>query len=228
MAYDINLGQVIHKHLTDLNIETPMAPLPVSSLFMPKGEPISVAQQMELIKHGHYHTMQVLGLDLQDDSLKDTPSRVGKMYVNELFYGLDYTRFPACTVFENKANYDEMLSVCCTVESFCEHHFLPFIGKAYVAYIPGEKFLGLSKFNRVVDFFSHRPQVQERLTEQISATFRHILKTDDVAVVIKAEHYCTKLRGIKDSCGQTTTSKLSGRFRTVPELRAEFIALTRV
>ncbi len=179
------------------------------------------------IEGSHSVIMQVLGLDLSDDSLQGTPKRIAKMYIDELMYGLDYDNFPKCTVFENKAKYDEMLAVSnITVQSMCEHHFLPFIGTATVAYIPGAYFLGLSKFNRVVDFFCRRPQVQERLTEQISLAFRTILNTEDVAVVIKADHYCTKLRGAKDN-GTTISSKLSGKFRDVPELRSEFLTLTR-
>lgn len=180
----------------------------------------------ETIKHNQLITMRALGLDVDgDDSLRGTPGRVAKMYIDELMYGLDYGNFPKCTIFENRAKYDEMLCVTdITVHSMCEHHFLPFIGKASVAYIPGKYFLGLSKFHRVVDFFCRRPQVQERLTEQISAAFQEILDTEDVAVVIKAEHFCAKLRGVRDS-GTTISSKLSGRFRTVPELRSEFLAL---
>lgn len=214
MANDPNLGFEIRQRLMDLGIETPIT--------IPSG-----LRAHANIMDAHTTIMEELGLDLNDDSLRDTPSRVAKMYREELFYGLDYNNFPSATVFENKGRYDEMLATNVTVQSFCEHHFLPFIGTAHIAYIPGDKFLGLSKFNRIVDFFARRPQVQERLTVQIAAAFKFLLKTEDVAVVIKAEHYCVKIRGIKDTCGETVSSSLSGRFRTVPELRAEFLALTR-
>jgi GTP cyclohydrolase I len=123
--------------------------------------------------------------------------------------------------------YDEMVAVKCTVKSVCEHHFVPFIGIAHIAYIPHDRVLGLSKFNRVVDFFSRRPQIQERLTEQVSAALRYILQTNDLAVVIQAKHFCVALRGVQDHLSDTTTSKLKGRFLSVPELRAEFLSLTK-
>jgi GTP cyclohydrolase I len=179
------------------------------------------------IQSSHQSIMDALRLDMCDDSLKDTPKRVSKMYMDELFYGLDYNKFPNATAFQNPG-YDEMLATVCTVQSFCEHHFLPFIGTAHVAYIPGDKFLGLSKFSRIVDFFARRPQVQERLTAQISAALQYILNTKDVAVVIKAEHYCAKIRGIKEPCGETVTSQLRGKFRDVDILRHEFMSLTRL
>lgn len=215
---DPELGMRLHEELKRRNLETPMTDYPG----------LDLEGRGNLMRLSQFNTMRALGLNLEDDSLAGTPRRVAKMYQEELFYGLDYNNFPKISVFKNKANYDEMLAVSCTVQSSCEHHFLPFIGTAHVAYIPGAKFLGLSKFNRVVDFYSRRPQVQERLTEQISAVFRILLETEDVAVVIKAEHYCVKLRGVKDSCNETITSKLCGKFRDVPELRSEFISLTRV
>lgn len=170
--------------------------------------------------------MNTLGLDHSDDSLRDTPGRVAKMYCDEVFYGLDYEKFPDCTSIENKMGYDEIVIQKCTVMSMCEHHFVPFQGVAYVGYIPGTKVIGLSKMNRVVDFFSRRPQVQERLTAQIHATLAMVLETVDVAVVIQAEHLCVKLRGIRDAQSKTTTSKLSGRFMEKPPLREEFLMLS--
>jgi GTP cyclohydrolase I len=173
----------------------------------------------EIMDHG-------LGLDLDDDSLRETPKRVAKMFSEEVFYGLDYSNFPACTVIDNKMGYDEAIAgTKIDVLSMCEHHFVPFIGHAYVAYIPGTKVLGLSKFNRVVDFFARRPQVQERLTEQCHAAFTTILETDDVAVVIRCQHLCVRLRGVKQDGGSTVTSKLGGRFKSVDALRSEFFAL---
>ena len=212
---DRKLGADVHQHLRACGCETPLV------------EGMEFANALPTMELAHSKIMYNLGLDLNDDSLAGTPRRVAKMYKDELFYGLDYANFPSVSTFENHAKYDEMLSVSCTVHSFCEHHFLPFIGVAHVAYIPKDKLLGLSKFNRIVDFFSRRPQVQERLTAQIATTFKYILNTEDIAVVIQAEHYCVKLRGIKDDCGHTTSSQMSGKFRDVPELRQEFLTLTR-
>jgi len=171
--------------------------------------------------------LKILGMDLQDDSLRETPHRVAKMYCDEVFYGLNYNNFPKCSTFENKMQIDEMISGSCSIKSFCEHHLVPFIGVAHIAYIPNTKILGLSKFNRVADFFARRPQVQERLTSQILETLKLVVDTNDVAVVIRATHYCVHLRGVQDLNSVTVTSKMSGKFMDVPELRAEFLALTR-
>lgn len=171
--------------------------------------------------------METMNLDLKDDSLSGTPERVAKMFLHEIFYGLDYRNFPDVLSIQNKMHCDEVITTTCQVRSMCEHHFVPFMGTAYIGYIPKDKVLGLSKFNRIVDFFSRRPQIQERLTEQVSASLQIVLETDDVAVVIKAEHFCVKLRGVQDTLSKTTTSKLQGRFRSVPELRAEFLSLTK-
>lgn len=158
--------------------------------------------------------MEALGLDLDDDSLKETPKRVAKMYVEEIFYGLNYSNFPKLTVIENKMKYDEMVTeFSITVNSTCEHHFIPIIGVAHISYIPKNKVIGLSKMNRVVDFYSRRPQVQERLTVQIAEKLKEVLDTDDVAVVIDAVHTCVKTRGIKDALSYTRTSSLSGNYR---------------
>lgn len=211
MSESSTIGNQIRELLVEQGIETPTANV---SGYYPTDEAFA-------------NIMANLGLDLNDDSLKDTPKRVAKMYCEEIFWGLDYTRFPKITVIENKMQYDEMLVTRCQVLSMCEHHFVPFIGTAYIAYIPETKILGLSKFNRVTDFFSRRPQVQERLTAQIHLALRHILETENIAVVIKAVHYCVHLRGVKDSTSSTTTSKLSGFFKSKPEVRSEFLALTR-
>lgn len=181
---------------------------------------------IELIEERFSDIMEILGLDLDDDSLCDTPKRVAKMYVNELFWGLDPGNFPKCTVIENKMGYDEMvLERNIQVMSNCEHHFLPIEGKAHVAYIPKNKVLGLSKMNRIVEYFSRRPQVQERLAEQIYWALVYILQTEDVAVVLEGEHFCVKMRGISDPDSDTVTSKLGGAFRNEPELRAELMSL---
>lgn len=168
--------------------------------------------------------MQTLGLDLGDDSLSETPHRVAKMYVNEVFGGLDPKKFPKMTVIENKMNYDQMIvvqSIGCL--SFCEHHFLPIDGFATVAYIPNKKVIGLSKINRIVQYFSRRPQVQERLTKQIADCLQYILGTEHVAVHINAKHYCVMMRGIEDTSSTTSTADLRGHFKTRMETREEFL-----
>lgn len=221
---DKDLGAKIAAHLKSLGIETPMYKGPHHT--MHKNGPQGRGPE-DTIERGQRYTMECLGLDMDDDSLKDTPKRVAKMYCEEIFQGLNYDNFPKATTVENKANYDEMVAVRkADVLSVCEHHFVPFVGTAAVAYIPGAKVLGLSKINRIVDFFSRRPQIQERLTLQIYAALSMILETEDIAVVIKAEHYCVRLRGVKQS-SETITSKMGGKFMDKPALREEFLALTR-
>lgn len=227
MANDIELGMKVHRHLEALGLETPMffAGQEVQSELQ-RENALSMTQRQ--IEANHRGSMQVLGLDLSDDSLRDTPKRVAKMFCHEIFTGLDYANFPKCTTVENKMKYQEMVCVDqIEVMSMCEHHFLPFIGHATIAYIPDQKVLGLSKFNRIVDFFARRPQIQERLTEQVSAALQLILETPDVAVVIRSSHLCVKLRGVKDTSSDTITSRLAGKFRAVDSLRAEFLALSR-
>jgi GTP cyclohydrolase I len=167
--------------------------------------------------------MELLQLDLSDDSLHETPRRVAKMYLKEVFGGLDYRNFPKVTTIDNKMTYDSMLvERHIRVNSMCEHHFVPIIGEAFVAYIPDKKVIGLSKINRVVEFFCRRPQVQERLVEQIYEALTLILDTPNVAVVIKATHLCVRLRGVEDSNSDTITSKLGGAFFS-GNLRNEFL-----
>ncbi|EGR27904.1 hypothetical protein IMG5_186930 [Ichthyophthirius multifiliis] len=159
-----------------------------------------------------------------DDSIKDTPSRIAKMYVNEIFSGLNYENFPAMTTIDNKMQYDEMVKVNkISFTTTCEHHFITFDGYANVAYIPKNKVLGLSKINRIVKFFSQRPQVQERLTQQILAALQTIVETDNVAVHIDATHYCVKARGIMDQNSTTTTYAFGGIFSTNKDMRKEFL-----
>lgn len=168
--------------------------------------------------------MNTLGLDLTDDSLRETPHRVAKMYVDEIFYGLETEKFPKITIVENKFDYDHaVIEVNIVTNSHCEHHFVPIIGKTHIAYIPKHKVLGLSKLNRIVDYFAKRPQIQERLTLQIHQALVNILETDDVAVVTDAMHACVKTRGIKDVTSMTRTSKLSGAFKQDTCHRAEFL-----
>jgi len=168
--------------------------------------------------------MQTLGLDLRDDSLHDTPRRVAKMYVREIFSGLDYRNFPKLTVVENKMKVDEMIKIrSINVSSTCEHHFVAIDGTATVAYIPKYKVIGLSKINRIVRFFSQRPQIQERLTEQVLVALQTLLETPDVAVSITAVHYCVKARGVMDANSDTSTMGLGGAFKTSTETRKEFL-----
>lgn len=214
---DAQLGLKVKDHLISKGVETPMI----------KND-LDKKAQIASIQKDFTNIMTTLGLDLNDDSLMDTPKRVAKMYVNEIFYGLDYDLFPKCTVVENKMNYDEMvLEKNVTSISNCEHHFVVIDGVAHVAYIPKDKVLGLSKINRIVDFFSKRPQIQERLAEQIFHTLSFILGTDDVAVVIDAVHYCVKSRGVRDTSSSTVTSKLGGRFKTNDALRSEFLSCVK-
>lgn len=211
---DQTLGEQVHAMLVSKGIETPMRGA------MAERADQDIIESYQVILHA-------LGLDSLDDSLRRSPERVAKMYTQEIFWGLNYANFPKCSAIDNKMRYDEMISCRCTVKSMCEHHFVPFIGIAHVAYIPNTKVLGLSKFNRVVDFFSRRPQIQERLTAQIQKTLELILGTEDVAVVVKAQHYCVHLRGVEDTNSETVTSAMGGKFFKVATLRQEFLALTR-
>ena len=168
--------------------------------------------------------MNTLGLDLTDDSLAETPHRVAKMYVDEIFYGLETSKFPKITIVENKFDYDHaVVEINIVTNSHCEHHFVPIIGKTHIAYIPKDKVIGLSKLNRIVDYFAKRPQIQERLTLQIHQCLVNILETEDVAVVTDAMHACVKTRGVKDVTSMTRTSKLSGAFKADTCHRAEFL-----
>lgn len=220
---DPNLGREIHKHLIAMGVETPTV-----SNGLTQEEKIAIIED-------HFHDiMRTLGLDLADDSLIETPKRVAKMFVKEVFWGLDFTAFPKCTAVENKMHYDEMVVEKCTIMSGCEHH-LVYFGTAHnprelgcwIAYIPKDKVIGLSKLSRVAEYFSRRPQIQERLTEQIYHALSYILGTDDVAVVIKAQHFCVLTRGVEDPNSFTITSKLGGEFMSDPNTRSEFMSLTR-
>lgn len=167
---------------------------------------------------------RTLGLDLADDSLRETPQRVARMYVDEIFSGLDYSKFPKISVIENKMQVDEMVQVDeIDLVSTCEHHFVTIDGSARVAYIPRDKIIGLSKINRIVRFFAQRPQVQERLTRQVLVALQTLLDTDDVAVSINAVHYCVKSRGVMDGNSSTRTTALGGAFKSDASTRAEFL-----
>jgi len=207
------LGQQVHEYLVKMGVETPTLP-----------NNLDRKDKIDRIEEHFTIIMQYLGLDLSDDSLIETPKRVAKMYVNEIFWGLDYEAFPKCTTVDNKMQYNEMVvERNVNVQSNCEHHFVVIDGLATVAYVPKQKVLGLSKINRIVEYFSKRPQIQERLTEQIFHTLQFILDTEDVAVMIDAQHYCVKSRGVEDVGSSTVTSKLGDCFKSDPAVRAEFM-----
>ena len=179
-------------------------------------------QKIEAIQKYFAKIMEELGLDLTDDSLSGTPYRFAKMYVKELFYGLDPSKKPKISTFNNKYGYKKMLiEQNITIDSACEHHFLPIVGHAHIAYVPNKKVIGLSKINRLVDYYSHRPQVQERLCLQILKDLQQSLETDDVIVVINAKHLCVSSRGIKDKNSFTTTTEYGGVFEDI-NYRNEF------
>ena len=181
-------------------------------------------EKISIIKKNIREIMHTLGLDLNDDSLMGTPARVAKAYVNELFYGLNPEFKPKSSTFENKYDYGEMLvEKNINVYSTCEHHLLPIVGKAHVAYISNGSVIGLSKINRIVDYFSKRAQVQERLTKQIVTELKKVLKTEDVACVIDAKHLCVNSRGIKDIDSSTVTSEFGGKFKYDQASKDEFL-----
>ncbi len=184
---------------------------------------LSKEEKIDIIKDDVRHIMETLGLDLTDDSLKGTPNRVAKMFVKEIFGGLDPAKKPSASTFENKYKYGEMLvEKNITVYSTCEHHLLPIVGKAHIAYISNGTVVGLSKMNRIVDYFAKRPQVQERLTIQIVKELQEVLKTKDVACVIDAKHLCVNSRGIRDIESSTVTSEFGGKFKDATT-RREFL-----
>jgi len=206
-------AKLVHETLIANGLETPMVENHLSS-----------EQKYDHIKKLMHEMMDTLGLDLSDDSLMETPHRIAKMYVHEVFSGLDYRHFPKLSLIENKMGTDEMVKIRdIDLTSTCEHHFVTIDGKAKVAYIPGEKIIGLSKINRIVRFFAQRPQVQERLTRQILVSLQALLGTDDVAVSIDATHYCVKSRGVMDANSQTSTTALGGCFKNNIHTRAEFL-----
>jgi GTP cyclohydrolase I len=184
---------------------------------------LSDIEKISRIKEDIKNIMHTLGLDLSDDSLKGTPTRVAKMFVQEIFAGLHPERKPKASTFENKYKYGEMLvEKNITLYSTCEHHLLPIVGKAHIAYISNGTVVGLSKMNRIVDYFAKRPQVQERLTMQVVKELQQILKTEDVACVIDAKHLCVNSRGIRDIDSSTVTSEFGGKFKD-PEVRRDFL-----
>jgi GTP cyclohydrolase I len=214
---DPELGKRVHEYLVNVGVETPTIE-----------NNLDRKEKIDIIESHFTEIMRTLGLDLSDDSLAETPKRVAKMFTNEVFWGLDWEAFPKCTTVDNKMHYNEMVvERNVNVQSNCEHHFVVIDGLATVAYVPKKKVLGLSKINRIVEYFSKRPQIQERLTEQIFHTLCYILETDDVAVMIDAQHYCVKSRGVEDTGSSTVTSRLGGGFKTDPAARQEFYNIAR-
>ena len=200
---DILIDEMGDEHVST-SVETPLRP----DAFV-----LSDAQKIEQIAQHFGHIMDIIGLDRTDDSLSGTPKRVAKMYVKEIFSGLNPANFPDIKLFENKYQYNQMLvEKNILFYSNCEHHFVPIIGKAHVAYISGGKVIGLSKINRLVQHFAKRPQVQERLTMQITKALQEVLETQDVAVVIDATHLCVSSRGVKDVNSSTVTANFCGQF----------------
>jgi GTP cyclohydrolase I len=183
--------------------------------------------KIDMIEEQFKRIMMVLGLDLKDDSLQNTPRRVAKMFVKEIFKGLDPRNKPEITLFENKYHYNDMLlEKDISVKSYCEHHFVPIVGRAHVAYISNGKVIGLSKINRIVDYFARRPQVQERLTIQIAEELKKILDTENVAVYIESTHFCVTMRGVEDDHSSTITTSFHGAFKN-DHRRSEFLNLVR-
>ncbi len=204
---------LVQKALIEKGIETPMLPNKVSR-----------EEKKARIENHMREVLQLLELDLSDDSLEETPHRIAKMYVDEVFSGLNYNNFPKITVIDNKMACSEMVRVKdITVTSTCEHHLVTIDGKAAVAYIPRKKIIGLSKINRIVRFFAQRPQVQERMTQQILVALQTLLETDDVAITMDAVHFCVKSRGVMDATSVTTTTALGGIFKSNSATRHEFL-----
>lgn len=206
-------AELVRDTLLEQGLETPMIENGLNS-----------EQKYERIKGLMTEVMHTLGLDLRDDSLAETPHRISKMYVREIFSGLDYTKFPKLSLIDNKMGANEMVKIRnIDLTSTCEHHFVTIDGTAKVAYIPADKIIGLSKINRIVRFFAQRPQVQERLTRQVLVALQTLLGTENVAVSIDATHYCVKSRGVMDSNSQTSTTALGGCFIDNIHTRAEFL-----
>lgn len=217
MKTDFELGKRVREHLIAKGVETPVI---AEKLAVPEKKKLAAIEK-------HFRAiMDTLGMDLTDDSLMDTPTRVAKMYVNEIFKGLNYEHFPKCTAVSNKMGYDEMvLERNITAISSCEHHFLSIDQTVDIAYIPKDKVLGLSKLNRIAKFFAQRPQIQERYAEQVYHALEFILETDDIAVVVKGRHLCVAQRGTEDTGSHTVTSRLGGVFKSQPSVRKEFMDL---
>jgi GTP cyclohydrolase I len=212
------------KHTEGIDVEHSMLSQNLNGQAIPE---LTEKEKIQMISKHFREIMLLLGLDLNDDSLNGTPERVAKMYVREIFSGLNPDNKPHIALFENKFHYGQMLiEKNITIYSSCEHHFVPIIGKAHVAYYPNGKVIGLSKINRLVQYYCKRPQVQERLTEQIAGALKHVLHTEDVGVIIDAVHLCVTSRGIGDVNSSTITSHYSGKFAS-EEIKKEFLSLIK-
>ncbi|MBS1488760.1 MAG: GTP cyclohydrolase I FolE [Bacteroidetes bacterium] len=210
--------------LTQKAIATEPREYATDTLLYRQSDILSEDEKINQIEYHFAHIMRTLGLDLSDDSLCNTPRRVAKMYVQEMFSGLNPENKPAISLFENKYNYKRMLvEKDITLYSCCEHHFVPIIGKVHVAYMPSHQVIGLSKINRLVQYYAARPQVQERLTMQIAEAMKEVLQHPDVAVVIEASHLCVASRGIRDTNSLTITESYSGQFEDIT-IQKEFLS----
>ena len=213
------LGKKVREHLIKMGVETPINETALA---------VENKKKIDVLEEAFTTIWKTVGMDLHDDSLCETPNRMAKMYINEIYFGLKEENFPKCTTVENKMQYNEMvIERNINVQSNCEHHGVVIDGLATVAYVPKTRVLGLSKINRIVEYFSKRPQIQERLTEQIFYALQYILDTADVAVMIDAQHYCVRSRGVEDTGSSTVTSKLGGGFKTDPAARSEFLSIAR-
>lgn len=208
--HTVDMENLTHDEVGDNHVMTSVdTPLREDAFEMDKD------QKIEVIRDHFKSIMETLGLDVDNESLSGTPLRVAKMYVNEIFRGLDPANKPVARKFSNEYEYGDMVvEKNIQVSSFCEHHFLPFVGKAHVAYMSSGKVIGLSKINRIVDYYSRRPQVQERLTLQITNELVEALESEDVAVFIESRHFCVSMRGIQDTASSTITSEFRGAFRS--------------
>lgn len=215
---DISVEAAQVKHaLEEQGLETPMLP-----------QDKTKSERRDKIQQKMQEVLTLIGLDLSDDSLQETPKRLAKMYIDEIFSGLDYQNFPKITKIKNAMKVSERVQVNdITLTTTCEHHFVTIDGTVAIAYYPAKWVIGLSKLNRIVDFFAKRPQVQERFTEQLLVALQTILETEDVAIYVNATHYCVKGRGIQDSNSYTITSAYGGVFLNDREERKEFLACVR-
>lgn len=209
---DPTLGLKVHQLLEENSLENP-------NTFT-----VALSSKQSQLQLAITNLLQIIGLDLNHPSIKETPHRITKFYINELFAGLTYANFPKITLTPNEYNYHNPVFLNnINFHSICEHHFVSIIGVAHIAYIPKQHVVGLSKIGRIVDFFSKRPQVQERLTQQIFVTLKHVLATEDVAVLITAKHNCMAIRGVEDHDVLTTTEQFGGEFLNTPKLQQQFL-----
>jgi len=219
-------GNTFSAHCNEIELKKingNIADTPIERLQHTNTDGLGDETKIKLIREHFKQIMILLELDINDDSLRDTPDRVARMYVKEIFSGLNIHNKPGITLFENKYNYNGMLvEKNITIYTYCEHHFVPIIGKAHVAYYSSGKVIGLSKINRIVEYYCKRPQVQERLTNEIAEELKEVLRTDDVAVVIDAVHFCVSSRGVRDTNSSTITSYYGGKFLQ-HDIKSEFL-----